>query len=409
MIFPILILSLVELAFAQLGYDRYSSDITPKGGDKLFKGTTHNITWDMSDNNTVVDIRLFHGGGKNSDWEPFSSDSYELTENYDNNGYFEWTVPTDLPSSYAYRVKISGDYAGQDDLWSRYFTILNDGETLNECDIVEYAQPSTSLGRFIHPLSPEMVVVDESTDLVWVPMSNISRVTFFLRFESTFYSPGVYGKPHIVIIAKNIPNNGKYIWNVSPDLLSYQQGTGNFYTIALIDAEVDPDRFDELMSSWAINRMLDPIMDPESAAYARGEHPEPGEYGHYDIMKGYVPGKNSTNSTNSLDESSAYSTVFEQSLPLTTSAPSSTSAAPAFSTGNSLLPNETTASSEHAYPMSIQESKTLLSTQSTANPELTATSSSKSTQSSAAGSVNGASNIKAASIAAFIAAFAYFA
>jgi len=77
--------------------ERSISITSPEGGEVWYKGKTYTILWDSSYIGSYVDIDLYENG-------KFMT-SLSLSE--ENDGFYEWTVPSSLNSSSGYAVKIT--------------------------------------------------------------------------------------------------------------------------------------------------------------------------------------------------------------------------------------------------------------------------------------------------------------
>jgi len=157
----------------------YLNLTSPNGGEEWKKGYSFNITWtdNLSDN---VRIDLYNG----------SSHARTISSSTSSDGSFRWTIPTDLPRSSRYRIKITSTSNSQIyDYSNNYFAICED-------DI-----------RIITPNGGENWKKGSSYDITWV--DNISS-----NVKIDLYN----GSSHVRTISYSTSNDGIYRWTIPTDI-----------------------------------------------------------------------------------------------------------------------------------------------------------------------------------------------
>lgn len=89
---------------------------TPKAGDILQKGVQFRIRWFVSPEVKTVALSLFR---KDEEITGISAATA-------NDGQFTWQIPTNIPSSVNYRIKLSNTLSPDQFIFSEYFTITAD-------------------------------------------------------------------------------------------------------------------------------------------------------------------------------------------------------------------------------------------------------------------------------------------
>ncbi|MGE5353066.1 MAG: Ser-Thr-rich GPI-anchored membrane family protein [Acidobacteriota bacterium] len=92
---------------------------TPSGGEVLMKGVQFPIRWFVSSSIKSVALTLFRK----------EEDITEISGATENDGQFNWRIPTNIPSSSNYRIKLSNYLSPGEFIFSEYFTITSPADT----------------------------------------------------------------------------------------------------------------------------------------------------------------------------------------------------------------------------------------------------------------------------------------
>lgn len=244
---------------AELDYDHLLDDylevFRPHSGEKVLRGKLYTLVWKPVHSIPKVNLTLFHGGREEGSDE-IVTQTYKIASEVENTGKFEWLVPADLPSSYGYSYKVTNSTSDdvESHAWSSTFTILKEGEELNEAGVVE--GPSGLGGiqdRFVHPNGNDNIICGEPFDIIWIPLVNVSQVTLLVAYNEFTLTPPP--QPWIgmvnMTIATNVTNNGKYTWNVPAGLADEvaSQNAGTVTVVGLVPSDVD-DIWDQDQDGW---------------------------------------------------------------------------------------------------------------------------------------------------------------
>lgn len=248
----------------------------PHSGEKVLRGKPYTFIWNPVHTIAKVNLTLFHGGFVENSGE-IETDVYSIATEIDNTGKFKWLVPEDLPSSYVYRYRIvdSTDIELESREISHPFTILKEGEELNEAGVAEGRDGLSGIeDRFVHPQSSDDIVSGEPFDIVWIPLANVSQVALVVgynNYELTIYQHNT-GEVNMVI-ATNVTNNGKYTWDVPSGLADEvkSKNAGDVTVIALVPSYVD-DLFDQDDWWWSYSPHF--VTPAEAKKYEQEEEAE---------------------------------------------------------------------------------------------------------------------------------------
>ncbi len=166
--------------YLEITYDLPSITVqSPNGGETWYKGETHTIQWSSAYIGNTVDIILINNGDPN--------DSHVIVADLQNQGSYQWSVPTDLASSQKYKIKIldSNDESIFDE--SNQFFAVND--------------PYISVNS---PDGGEYWYRGEEYDIQWSSGNAGNEVTIKL-LNNTVTS---------LTIGEHIQNSGRYTWKV---------------------------------------------------------------------------------------------------------------------------------------------------------------------------------------------------
>ncbi|MCU7500483.1 MAG: hypothetical protein HF300_13470 [Ignavibacteria bacterium] len=92
---------------------------TPSGGEILLKGVQFRIRWFGSSSIKTVALSLFR---KDEEITGISG----ATEN---DGQFIWKIPTNIPNSVHYRIRLSNSISPDEHIFSEYFTITSPSDS----------------------------------------------------------------------------------------------------------------------------------------------------------------------------------------------------------------------------------------------------------------------------------------
>lgn len=92
---------------------------TPSGGEVLQKGFQFRIRWFVSPSVKTVSLTLFKK----------TEEVTGISGATENDGQFTWKIPTNIPSSVHYRIKLSNTLSPEEFIFSDYFTITATSDT----------------------------------------------------------------------------------------------------------------------------------------------------------------------------------------------------------------------------------------------------------------------------------------
>jgi len=183
---------------------------SPNGGESWTLGGTYTIAWTSSgDVGTTVRIELEKGGVPAS----------VITSSTDNDGAFDWTIPTDLTPGGDYRVRVTDEVTSTTD--------ASDGDF----SITAAAQPL----RITSPNGGESWQAGTGHTITWTGDSCAD-----VRLE--LWRGGAFDST----IVSSTPNDGSYAWEIPAG-----QPAASDYRVRVVCTS-DPSNFDESDGDFAI-------------------------------------------------------------------------------------------------------------------------------------------------------------
>ncbi|MDI6841012.1 MAG: Ser-Thr-rich GPI-anchored membrane family protein, partial [bacterium] len=119
--------------------------ISPNGGETWYRGNTYTIKWSSNMTQQQVDIYLYKGGSLSS----------AITYDTQNDGLYDWPIPSGQAIGTDYRIKIVSD-DGTKDSSDAYFTIAKPEEGIRE--IANLVAQNLKLEIYPNPFSGKTVI-----------------------------------------------------------------------------------------------------------------------------------------------------------------------------------------------------------------------------------------------------------
>ncbi|HEX2866042.1 MAG TPA: Ser-Thr-rich GPI-anchored membrane family protein [Ignavibacteriales bacterium] len=88
---------------------------TPAGGEVMQKGSRFSISWFVSPAVKTVSLTLFRK----------TEEITGISGATENDGTFNWKIPTNIPASVHYRIRLSNTMSPDEYIFSEYFTIAS--------------------------------------------------------------------------------------------------------------------------------------------------------------------------------------------------------------------------------------------------------------------------------------------
>jgi photosystem II stability/assembly factor-like uncharacterized protein len=160
------------------------SVIAPNGGESWCMGSSHDITWSASDDDSVTRIALYYSTDGGSGWTPVDEDE-------PNDGLYAWIVPN-TPSAQC-RVKV----IAYDETGSTGEDTSDGNFTIGDCQ-----SPTVDLTS---PVGGEGWCTGSSHDIFWSASDNIAVTRIALYYSTD-------GGSSWIPIDEDEPNLGVYPW-----------------------------------------------------------------------------------------------------------------------------------------------------------------------------------------------------
>lgn len=92
---------------------------SPLGGEIMQKGAQFRITWFVSPSVKTVSLTLFRK----------TEEVTGISGATENDGTFNWKIPTNIPASVHYRIRLSNTMSPDEYIFSEYFTIASPADS----------------------------------------------------------------------------------------------------------------------------------------------------------------------------------------------------------------------------------------------------------------------------------------
>jgi hypothetical protein len=195
--------------------------VSPNGNEEWERGNSYDITWTSNDFTDNVKIELYKEAVR---------DYTELISSTDNDGIWQWNIPSEQSISSDYKIRISDANDGNPNDESDNFFSITGTQIATDLFISEYIEGS-SYNKYLEIYNGTEASIDLAGYSVKIYSNGSTSPTYTINLSGTLVAGDVY------IIA----HSSATVWSGTPDLISYSLNYNGDDAVALEGISVNVD------------------------------------------------------------------------------------------------------------------------------------------------------------------------